>query len=252
MPKVTAKWSEADIFRKLCGKWPEGAYVMLPQCRSATGSGKIRTADAIGASVWPSRGLYLFGIEIKVSRSDWKRELANPAKAAAILRYCKYWYVAAPKGVVPVDEMPETWGLLEIDGRGVKTTKAAPELTPEPLTIEFLCAVMRSLSDATVFAADVAPKIREAREGGYERGKSETDHNLKRLAKRVETFEETSGIAIDEWGAGDIGAAVMFVRKAGVPRALDQAMSLLNAAEHTAETIRKAIKELKADDSKQN
>ena len=46
------------------------------------------SGDAVIMSLWPSRGLELHGVEIKVSRADWKREAADPAKAEAIAAYC--------------------------------------------------------------------------------------------------------------------------------------------------------------------
>lgn len=44
------------------------SYAMLTQVRNGTGmSRNARTADAMFMSLWPSRGIYLAGIEVKVS-----------------------------------------------------------------------------------------------------------------------------------------------------------------------------------------
>ncbi|HYJ21079.1 MAG TPA: hypothetical protein VEW07_03530, partial [Solirubrobacterales bacterium] len=55
--------------------------VIAPGVRSAAGFDARRTIDAVSLNLWPSRGMLLDGYEIKVSRSDWLRELKNPAKA---------------------------------------------------------------------------------------------------------------------------------------------------------------------------
>ena len=64
------------------------AWAVLHEVPNATGAGKVRTADAIAISLWPSRGLEIHGLEIKVSRSDWRRELKQPEKSVPIQRYC--------------------------------------------------------------------------------------------------------------------------------------------------------------------
>jgi hypothetical protein len=58
-------------------------------------------------SLWPSRGIELHGIEIKVSRNDWLKELGDPAKADEIARFCDRWWVAAG------DESIHQWDSLE-------------------------------------------------------------------------------------------------------------------------------------------
>lgn len=110
----------------------------------ATGFNARRHIDAIGMDLWPSHGLGIYAIEIKVSRSDWRRELQQPEKAEELARFADYFVVAAPKGVIPQSELPAAWGLYELhdDGklviaRHATTTKA------EPVTREFMAAVLR-------------------------------------------------------------------------------------------------------------
>ena len=67
-------------------------YVVAEHVRSACGLGRgairIRVADFIAQDLWESAGMHLIGHEVKVSRSDWLTELADPTKAEAIKRYC--------------------------------------------------------------------------------------------------------------------------------------------------------------------
>lgn len=132
--------------------WPSGAYAVLEEVRSRTGyGGAERYADALVCSCWPSRGLWLAGVEIKVSRSDWKREVATPQKSAELQRWCKYWWVAAPKGLVLDGELPETWGLLEhcpeVRSKDKMVVKVqAPALEHEPPSMPFVAAILRNVS----------------------------------------------------------------------------------------------------------
>lgn len=64
-------------------------YAWFYQVSNGTGwHGRKRFADALVLSCWPSRGINLSGIEVKVSRSDWRRELDIPEKAEAIAKWC--------------------------------------------------------------------------------------------------------------------------------------------------------------------
>jgi len=74
--------------------------------------------DAIG---WKSYASYL--IECKVTRSDF---LADQKKFHR--RYPEYGmgnhrYYMTPPGLLSSDELPEDWGLLEVDGRCVHVVK---------------------------------------------------------------------------------------------------------------------------------
>lgn len=70
----------ADAIRHaLRQKFPAQEYALFFEVRSATGfPGRLRSADALAMSLWPSRGLELHGFEIKVSLqkvlTDFERE----------------------------------------------------------------------------------------------------------------------------------------------------------------------------------
>lgn len=108
-----------------------------------------RTADFMAQDTWPSKGTQLHGVEVKVSRSDWLRELAEPDKAEAFKPYCDRWWlaIAAPSMVRP-EEVPDGWGVLVPyeHGRGLRILRQAPRLTREPMPIEMCIALMRSVA----------------------------------------------------------------------------------------------------------
>jgi hypothetical protein len=135
----------ADIYKALQGQWNPGSHAWLANVRNSTGYTRRETyADAICVSCWPSRGIWIAGIEIKVHRSDWLRELKKPAKAEGIFNQVDYWWVAAPAGIVKVEELPKPWGLIECTGKGTKNIVQAPVLEHEPFDVSFLASVLRN------------------------------------------------------------------------------------------------------------
>ena len=185
--------------------FPSPAHVVLEEVRSQTGYAargqRERYADALVCSCWPSRGLWLAGVEIKVSRSDWQRELAAPNKSAAIQRWCEYWWIAAPAGIVLEGELPVTWGLLEYDAASRRKDKfvvrvKAPALTPEPMSIAFIASVLRSVTEhqaaavaAGVHAAQTELSHEKFAKLQYELDSLKIEHG--HCARDLEEFQKT-------------------------------------------------------------
>lgn len=93
--------------------FPHPEWAVLAGVSNATGFGARRWSDALAMNLWPSRGLALHGIEIKISRSDLRRELDDPDKAETIARYCDYWWLALGSERVLGDlVVPDGWGIL--------------------------------------------------------------------------------------------------------------------------------------------
>lgn len=133
----------------------EGA-VILEEVGESTGHRTgARWIDMLVMETWPSRGFVIHGIEIKVSRADWQKELATPAKAEALHKHCDRWWVAtANKGVIrSTDELPPGWGWLEIKpiGDGFRTVVVQPARVterPPELDRRFVAALLRAGSKA--------------------------------------------------------------------------------------------------------
>lgn len=152
--------TEHDLLELLREKHPHKEWAFAAHVRNGTGWTKrvTRTADALALSLWPSRGLELHGFEVKCSRSDWKRELEDPAKAEEIAGYCdRWWIVVSDDKVVRAGELPPAWGLLVArEGKLVVVTPAPllPEAARKPLDRSFIAAFARALSDADAEAAE--------------------------------------------------------------------------------------------------
>jgi len=131
---------------------PESAIMFEVTDGLGRGRRTGRLADAIAVSFWESRGLYIEGLEIKVSRSDWQRELQMPAKADAHFVRCDHWWLVTPqkKGhetpIAKIEEIPGPWGWMEITAKGEQVIrKKAPTMIP-PVQFEkrFAFALIRA------------------------------------------------------------------------------------------------------------
>lgn len=154
------------------GPMSEPAHSWLYEVRNQTGyRDEQRYADALVISAWPSRGIWFAGVEAKVSRSDWRAELAAPEKSEAIQRFCNYWWIAAPEGVVLPEEVPATWGHYVVAGGKAFIAKPAPELKPQPLEPSFVASVLRN-------AARAQERVRKAAHAeGYTAARAECDES---------------------------------------------------------------------------
>lgn len=77
--------------------------------------------DLVAVDTWRSGGYGLHGFEVKVSRSDLRRELNNLEKAAKFEQHLDTFTIVAPTTVLSGwREMgiPERWGLMAVAGDG--------------------------------------------------------------------------------------------------------------------------------------
>ena len=78
-----------------------------------------RRLDAVVQDTWRSTGFAVHGIEVKVFRSDLRRELADPSKAGAFCDCLDYFWLAVPdKTIAEGMALPNEWGVLACAGSG--------------------------------------------------------------------------------------------------------------------------------------
>lgn len=120
-------------------------YSVLFEVRNGTAWRANRSVDAVVMSLWPSLGMHLSGMEIKVNRYDWRREVENPEKASEVFDYFDKWYLVAPADVAKFEELPEPWGwLVPENGRLREVRPAAINPNVKPPSRHFLAAIMRN------------------------------------------------------------------------------------------------------------
>lgn len=134
-------------------------YVCAEHVRNRAGFDANRTCDFIAMDTWPSSGLLLHGHEVKCSRTDWQRELADPTKAEAFMKYMDRWWLAVPSLAIVRNDLPKGWGLLAPNGRGgLGVAVPAQPLQPHPIHKGLLATLLRS-------AATTATRRTEATRG---------------------------------------------------------------------------------------
>lgn len=169
---------------------------ILSQVRNGTGFERApRTADMLVVSTWPSRGLYADGVEIKVSRSDLKRELQDPAKAEEIAQYCRMWWLAGPEGLFDKDEIPEAWGVIEVGAKGAKITKRGKvNESPAQWSTVFCCSVLRNMASSHVHVDEMNQMIEDKVKKEVERRNEMANDRRKEAEKAVAQWKAETGI----------------------------------------------------------
>lgn len=207
------------LMQKLRARFAAPAFALLTEVGNGTGSNNNGWCDALAMSLYPSRGLELFGFELKVSRADWLRELRNPAKLESFVQFCDRWYlVVSDKSIVKNGELPSAWGLMISTRSGLRVKVKAPELEAKPVDRVFLAALLRKVNEQSV-DEELLKKAQEhgEREGRYwaDIKTAELSGKLERLRGRIEAFEAASGVQIlDTWESSQrIGRAVKRVLK---------------------------------------
>ena len=159
-----SKVTERDMLDALARRYTERSqgtndrWVRAEHVRNGTGfygydeaSGRcttaLRTADFIAIDTWESKGHQIHGCEVKISRSDWLHELADPSKAEAFKKYTHRWWLVVPDAsIVRSGELPKGWGLLAFHGTHLYPVKRAPALDPLPMPMPLWISLARSSS----------------------------------------------------------------------------------------------------------
>lgn len=246
--------TSADVRAALAKRFCAPEWAIMWEVSNGTGAlGGQRYADAVAMSVWPSRGLELWGMEIKVSRADWKRESADPTKAELIAAYCDRWIVVTTPGVVSdVSELPPAWGWFEATDARIVQRKQAEKTDAKTCDRQFLAALLRragALDEARV-QAEIEQRDRDRSDKWNKEVDRRVADRMSRqgdLAAIVEQFKAASGIdlASYNWGIGEymspkeLGKAVCAIHAALNPGGyggLSEAAKRLRAAADELDT----------------
>ncbi len=262
MKSAPEKITSATIRAAMARQYGHPVWALLFEVGDATGARHTRFADAVAMSLWPSRGLELHGVEIKVSKYDWRRERDTPAKAETIAGYCDRWWLVTCPGVVDnISEIPPAWGWLELAGNGdllksnaaaLHQMKAADKLESKPIDRLFLAALLRRADRMDDAAAEAEILRRDAdREVAFDKRVADAVENRTRhrddAAKDVEAFEAASGIKIRDGWAHDpttIGRAVRAVLTTGIDATYAGLQTQASNLRSAADKIDKGLAEL--------
>lgn len=202
-----------------------------------------RRVDALAMHLWHSRGFALHAYEVKVSRSDWLREVKVPAKADEVCQHADYFHVVAPARCVRDDELPDGWGLIEVHGDGVERpwklrAKAKPaklhrgQTRDRALDRGLVAAMARSIPGAVPGGREPGP-LGAAELAGFERGlvagraQGETE-----ARRRLE-----DGAAVAETARNDLRHLTEALTKAGLNEHQAHPWALARQAEVIATAV---------------
>jgi hypothetical protein len=213
-----------DVVSVLCAKrWPDQAYVVLTEVPAGDPARQGRRADLVALGAWRSRGYEIDAVEVKVSVSDWRRELVAAAKADWWWRHAHRFWLAAPAEVAAKiePEVPPTWGVLACGSKAVKVLHQAPRHEPEPLAWPAVIGLLRCARDAGTAALARAEARgrdmgRQQAEQRFEatNGDAHLRDQLATLRSQVEAFEAASGMKVDRWDGGErLGRLVAFANQ---------------------------------------
>ena len=241
-------------------RWPDTEYLTIAEApESADRQG--RKIDLLVLSLWRSRGYEREAVEIKVSLSDWKRELDNAAKADFWWRHAHRFWLAVPVEIAEKvrEDLPSGWGLLSCTPNGSFVVVKAEKHEPEVFTWQTTLGILRACANAGWGA------LQHAENKGFDRGREfaqrEAEHKsgdqrlLERwtvLTEKVAAFEEAFGLDISSCYSGAdaarLGRIAALVNKHGRdPQSLAEALEWqATQIESRAQILRATIDELRA------
>lgn len=240
-----------DVRRALAAAYSQPEWGILFEVPNATGASHNRIADAIAMSLWPSRGLHIHGMEIKVNRYDWTRnELKNPAKAEDFYSKCDFFWIVTPEGIIQDGELPPTWGHIIVTDKLTCRIKVQAPINEnaKPISKQFLAALMRAMHKSAearahdivhVQTAGAEQRIKEEIERGMQR---RTPEAYKQLQKKWEDLITGMGFKPDDfqWHSdmADVAAAYRILQKAGLG-------GMYNDIKYTLQRMEESLKNLK-------
>ncbi len=250
------------------------------ELRNGTGfSRSDRYLDAMAMDTWPSGGLLRVAYEIKISRSDFLRELAKPEKRAWGVEVSnQFWFVCAPDVAKP-EEIPDGCGLLVATkcGEKLRAVKQAQQRNARDLDMLEVAAILRAADtsashrslrwkyanqiidekklDEIIAAERQYSDQREIDRKAAELSEDKTKHINGALKNYAEALNK-AGVEPPSWMSGRIGAgdsqwaAEQWVRDNVAPgparNRVDRAIACMEAARRDVDIAIEAAKNLRA------
>lgn len=212
------KFNTAQLMDLLRTKYPRDRYALFFNVPDAVSLDARRRIDAVAVGIWKSVGREVDAFEIKVSRSDWLRELKQVDKADPFISICdRFWLVTADSKIAKLDEIPAAWGWMSATKHGLRVQRPAAKLptSRDNMPWGFIVGLLRKLQEDLLNSADVRAHIKEKiderdrwHKVEIERATSRASHDLEGLRAAVKAFEDAAGVELGKYSAGNIGETV--------------------------------------------
>jgi hypothetical protein len=236
-----------DLARRLRARCDGTGEVLLFEVGDGPGFKNRGWSDAISMQTWPSKGLALTGYEIKASRSDWLRELDQPAKNKTWQGVCHAWYIVAPKGVVHLEELPATWGLMiPVGDHRLRIASRSEQPGVNEISLKLLTAIFRAVGNHMEHATRRIND--EARRDAAQKVEATIQSLRLELRETTEVLAEIKGALGSRWSSlSEIKAVAMaltardpddlFNDLEGKQIALAKSLEVIKAAMHSLRNI---------------
>ena len=124
------KFEAEDIYLLLKERFSDSRQWLCASEVSNTTGGGSRRLDYVAANCYPSEGFGIHAFEVKISKSDLRRELTTPDKHNLFFEDIDYYSIVAPDYVLDKEYceiVPKNWGIYKAysgHGLGPNTLKA--------------------------------------------------------------------------------------------------------------------------------
>jgi len=177
----TEIWTAERLAAMIEKKYPTGELngynptVVLREVANGTGRDANRWVDIAVFQMWRTKGLTRSAFEIKVTRHDFIRELAQPEKHRWVQQsFHEFWFVA-PEDIIQVEELPVGAGFMYPRGDKLCIKRHAVRNPNPKLDDVLLAAFMRSAWKSTNAARSIREKELLAASTAYQRAKMYED-----------------------------------------------------------------------------
>lgn len=164
-----------DIHELLSIRYEDiGRYVCAAEVGNGTGGLARRHVDFMAVHCWDSDNFKIEAFEIKISKSDLKRELEDPSKHNVFFADIDFFWIVAPDYVLDdISLLPSKWGVMKVvrkDGKlELKVARKPVALNDEHVRdrkisrpfMASLCRAINTKSTAMFKLSKLKAEIRE-------------------------------------------------------------------------------------------
>ena len=188
----------------------DGHYVVVHEVGNGTGYKSNRRLDTVVIDTWPSEGLTIHGIEIKISKDDLKNEFVNTEKHNIFYPNLDYFSLACPASIYSY--YPER------ESKQFVVTRRPLMLHDEKLrefNIDFAVALLRKACLTSNTRAELNEKYHEGYRKGLKEGQARgiSDYEKERYEKLEKENEKYRKLfsKIKFFYDGDLDKALEFL-----------------------------------------
>ena len=192
--KTVKKLTASMVLALLKKKYMDSReWVVASEVQRMTGASD-RRYDFVAMNCYNSNSYKVEVVEIKVAKSDLRRELEHPEKHNVMFDEIDYFSLAAPSEIIDMSIIPPKWGVYaveNVDGENRLLTKRKPlSLHDEPRTTisrSFAASFLRAANNQNLNRSLLYDEKKKSFDEGYQKCKLDTGY----AAEHAEEFNET-------------------------------------------------------------